>query len=76
MRKHDQINHPSHYILKSGIECKDVIEDMPYFQGAAIKYVWRCGLKSSDAIEDLRKAIKCIEIEIERRQKQCEKLTR
>ena len=62
----DPVDHPSHYTSHpSGIECKDIIGHYHYFVGAAIKYLWRGG-KKGDIIEDYRKAIKCIEIEIER----------
>lgn len=53
---HDPVNHPSHYTSHpSGIECIDVVEHYPFNVGAAIKYLWRAGLKD-DAIEDLKKA--------------------
>lgn len=63
----DPVNHPSHYTSHpSGVECKDIIGHYPFFIGSAIKYLWRAGLKTDNPIEDLRKAIKCIEFEIER----------
>lgn len=63
----DVINHPSHYTSHpSGVECKDIIGHYPFFVGSAMKYLWRAGLKAEDPIEDLRKAIKNIEFEIER----------
>lgn len=66
----DPVKHPEHYTSNPcGVECKDVIMHMPYFQGAAMKYLWRCGLKG-DPVQDLLKAIQCIEFEIERRLKQ------
>lgn len=67
--KPDVINHPEHYTSHpSGIECIDVIEHLPFCIGAAIKYLWRCGLKGSD-IEDLRKAEWYVRREIARREK-------
>jgi hypothetical protein len=50
---------PEHYNSHpAGIECIDVIEHMPHNIGAAIKYLWRVGLKGGDAeaLRDLRKA--------------------
>jgi len=65
--KYDPVNHPRHYTSHpSGIECIDVIEHLPYNIGAAIKYLWRCGLKN-DGMEDLRKAQWYIQREIGRR---------
>lgn len=72
------VNHPPHYNQHpAGIECIDVIEHMTHNIGAAIKYVWRAGLKPLDGdassrglyegeIQDLRKAIWYIEREIRR----------
>jgi len=68
----DNINHPRHYnsleaFCRCGrrIECIDVIEQLPHNRGAAIKYLWRTGLKC-DAIEDLGKAGWYSKREIER----------
>lgn len=67
----DAVSSPSHYTSHpSGVECKDIIGPFPTFVGAAIKYLWRAGLKSPDPLEDLRKAAKSIEIEIERLEKE------
>jgi len=61
-----QVNNPSHYCSHpSGVECKDIVGHYTFFPGAAMKYIWRAGLKG-DIIEDYRKAIKCLEFEIER----------
>jgi hypothetical protein len=55
--RHDTINHPQHYTEHpSGIECIQVTEHFDFCLGNVIKYVWRAGLKSPDAIEDLKKA--------------------
>ena len=63
----DSVNHPRHYNSHpSGIECIDVVEHMGFNLGNAIKYIWRAGLKSSDPVEDLRKAIWYAEREISR----------
>ena len=69
MKKHDVVNHPTHYNSHpSGVECIDVVEWMPFNIGSAIKYLWRCGKKGS-ALEDLRKAAWLIQREITRVQK-------
>lgn len=69
----DSVNHPSHYTqgppcpgCGRTIECIDVVGGMGFCLGAATKYIWRCDLKH-DAIEDLRKAIRNIQFEIDRR---------
>lgn len=62
----NNINHPSHYNLHpKGIECIDVVEEMSFNLGNAIKYIWRAGLKGNK-IEDLRKAIWYLNREIGR----------
>lgn len=61
----EQVNHPQHYNgREDGLECIDVIRYYIYDIGAAIKYLWRAGLKHSAGktdrekeIEDLRKAL-------------------
>ncbi|QFG11378.1 hypothetical protein SEA_ZAVALA_53 [Mycobacterium phage Zavala] len=71
----DMVAHPSHYTSSPAkcracghpIECIDITQHMGFCLGNATKYVWRCDLKH-DAIEDLRKAIQCIEFEIARRE--------
>lgn len=64
----ETVDHPDHYNSHpKGIECIDVIEDMNFNIGSAVKYLWRAGLKpSSSADEDLQKAIWFIERERER----------
>ena len=60
------VAHPKHYTNHpSGIECIEITKHMNFCLGNAIKYIWRAGLKN-DAIEDLEKAKKYIEFEIER----------
>lgn len=62
----NNVEHPAHYNEHpAGIECIDVIEHMSFNIGSAIKYLWRAGLKG-DKIEDFKKAIWCINREIER----------
>ncbi len=52
----DSIN-PSHYREHpSGVECITITEHMDFCLGNALKYIWRAGLKTSDATEDLEKA--------------------
>jgi len=64
--KNDIINNPSHYTSHpSGVECKDIIKHMDWAQGNAIKYLWRL-YEKDDPIENCRKAIKCIEFQIEK----------
>lgn len=69
----DSVSHPSHYTYGK-IECVDFILDknLDFSLGNAIKYIVRAGHKSDailstqeKAIEDLEKAIKYIEFEIE-----------
>lgn len=63
----DPVNHPSHYLSHpSGLECIQVTEHMNFCLGNAVKYIWRAGLKSNSAIEDLQKACWYLEREIER----------
>lgn len=59
---HDNVNNPSHYQSKSGIECIDAIraaltpeEFRGFCKGNIIKYVWRERHKGQD--ESLEKAI-------------------
>jgi hypothetical protein len=63
----DPVNHPSHYLSHpSGLECIQITEHMNFCLGNAVKYIWRAGLKSNSAIEDLQKACWYLEREIER----------
>lgn len=48
---------PSHYRSHpSGVECIDVIRELPFSAGNAIKYIWRAGQKDS-TLQDLDKAL-------------------
>ena len=52
----DMVNHPPHYAkhpVFSG-ECHDFTRHMPFDQGNAFKYAWRCESKG-DMLENLRK---------------------
>lgn len=61
----ETVNHPGHYNQVPGIECIAVVQHFNFNRGNAIKYIWRAGHKG-DEIEDLRKAIKYLEFEIDR----------
>ena len=64
----DAVNHPAHCNQINGVECIDVVEQMPFNLGNSIKYIWRCGDKGNKA-QDLRKAIWYLEREIARTEK-------
>ncbi len=65
--QYHMVNHPPHYTQHpSGVECIQITEHMNFCLGNAIKYIWRAGLKSDDAVEDLKKARFYIEREIKR----------
>lgn len=70
------VSRPSHYVgpgqcpgCGEAIECRDVVVHMPWAVGTAMKYLWRAGRKSDDAITDLRKAVECVQMEIARRER-------
>lgn len=65
----EQVNHPDHYNQIAGIECIDVVEHFNFNLGNAIKYIWRAGLKSPDALTDLKKAVWYVQRELERLEK-------
>lgn len=64
----DAVNNPKHYTSDpSGIECIEITRHRNFNVGNAIKYLWRAGLKDSDAtVQDLQKAVWYINDEIER----------
>lgn len=65
--KFNNVSNPQHYIAKSGVEVIDLISDMPWIRGNAIKYIFRAGKKYPDKeIEDLEKAVFCINRELVR----------
>lgn len=76
----DMVNHPAHYNSHpSGIECIEIVRHHNFNIGNAIKYLWRCGIKTEEGmdiqdktIEDLQKAIFYIQDEIIRLQKEDE----
>jgi len=62
----DPVNHPAHY-CRNGVELIDIIDSLPYCRGAAMKYIYRAGVKDkAKEVEDLRKAAWMIEREIKR----------
>ena len=70
----EAVNHPAHY-TDTGMRCDkcgapieviQITRELNFCLGNVVKYVLRAG-KKGDAIEDLRKAAKYIEFEIERR---------
>ena len=64
----DPVTSPAHYTSHpSGVECKYIIMHSTWAIGSAIKYLWRCDGKGVP-IQDLHKAIECINIELERRE--------
>jgi hypothetical protein len=69
----DLINHPPHYTAHpSGVECIDIVEHMVFNVGAAVKYLWRAGLKggADKRLEDLRKARWFIDREIQKTERE------
>lgn len=69
----DLINHPPHYTAHPArcecgrqIECIQITEHMTFNLGNVVKYCWRLGLKSDDALTELGKAKWYIGREIER----------
>ena len=63
----DPVNKPPHYFAPSGAELITVIEHLPYCRGAAIKYLFRAGVKDKGReLEDLKKAEWMIKREISR----------
>jgi hypothetical protein len=56
-KKSDNINHPSHYQSKTGLESIEVIEafELNFHLGNAVKYILRHD-KKENPLEDLKKA--------------------
>lgn len=73
----EKISAPSHYVEGRKYEPHLVIEDweLNFNLGNAIKYISRAGRKG-DAIEDLFKAKRYLQFEIERLQKQIKELNK
>lgn len=68
----DNVTSPKHYCSHpSGIECIQITEHYNFTIGNAIKYLWRCGIKTEvgmdpveKQIQDLKKAVWYINREI------------
>lgn len=68
----ETVDQPSHYTWHpSGIEAKDIAQEFSYNIGTAIAYLWRHEYKNG--IEDLKKAVKHIEFEIQRLEREVNK---
>ena len=52
----DMVNHPPHYNQYEGFEVIDIVEQLDYLRGTAVKYIMRAGSKW-DEVEDLKKAV-------------------
>lgn len=58
----DAVNHPSHYNSDpSGVECIEITRHRNFNIGAAIKYLWRAGLKEDSSLDNLEKDIQDLE---------------
>jgi len=63
----DNVNHPSHYNSYKGLEIIDLVEQMNFNRGNAVKYISRAGFKDPiTELEDLKKARWYIDREISR----------
>lgn len=64
----EKVDHPRHYNAHpSNIECIELIEHLPTNLGNAVKYLWRCGLKTTETpLRDLKSARWYTEREIQR----------
>ena len=67
----EQVNHPKHYNNDpSGIECIEIIRNMSFDIGCAVKYLWRMGFKDGNPIvQDMNKALFYLEDELSYREK-------
>jgi len=66
---------PDYYVGISGKPAWDVIVDfkLNYFRGCVLKYLVRAGRKTNDPTSDLKKAIHCLEKELEIYEKESKK---
>ena len=64
----DNVSHPQHYHPNTEHEAIDVIEawSLNFNRGNVVKYIARAGLKTSQELQDLQKALWYLEREIER----------
>ena len=62
---------PVYYRLPKGGELIDVIGHLTFSRASAIKYIYRAGKKdgATSSVVDLRKARRCLDLEIERMEK-------
>lgn len=61
------VDHPAHYNSYRGLEVIDLVEQMNFNRGNAVKYIARAGFKSPEKeVEDLEKARWYIDREIQR----------
>lgn len=62
------VNHPSHYNAYIGLEIIDLVEQMNFNRGNAVKYIARAGFKKDGEteIEDLKKAMWYLDREVKR----------
>jgi Protein of unknwon function (DUF3310) len=71
----DPVARPEHYLALGAVcpscgqrvECVDVVRKMSYLVGAAVKYLWRLGLKDSSVdgrLQDLHKARQYVDFAI------------
>ena len=58
----DPVN-PNHYNPIFSVDLEKHISKMPYFAGAALKYLWRAPIKNG--VEDLDKARKCLQLHLQ-----------
>lgn len=65
----DVVKNPAHYKHFTGIECKEIVYDLPKWAGDTIKYIWRAPYKGKP-VEDLRKAKECLSASNDRRRTQ------
>jgi hypothetical protein len=63
----ETVDHPAHYNQYKGLEVIDLVEQMNFNRGNAVKYVARAGFKSPEKeLKDLKKARWYIDREIQR----------
>lgn len=65
--RHDAVTAPSHY-CREGFELGEILYvwDVPHRRASAVEYIMRAGVKDpAKESEDLRKAIRCLEMELE-----------
>lgn len=61
----EMVDHPKHYNMYKGVEVIDLVEQMKFNPGNAVKYLTRAPFKGNE-IQDMEKAIWYIQREIER----------